>query len=864
MSISHFHIPPTDCPFKTDISFFSIRREFLAAGFVGISYPFHAKSMLVPAAVAVHSIHSFNDREGNQQGTTQGTTQTKPTLFIVAGADVVGSAGDATFAANFARKLPPPRAVVVVDDADHSWCGCYFTCYENVLEFLEEHYQRAPPDSATKRIDAIGVGRVFRQLAANKKYNPRAASSNSDRDTAYSDDDSERRAVHGHGPDRDHDDFETKMDRAFATHKTKSSDSTNSAPSEDWSRDERERERELLSSPDTSASPSQNRPFPENRPKRQDTPNEVLAWEREVRSRARAVGTAAGGRPLGPLRSGSGRLRLEKQRKSELEHSGESAFHAFDHRDSEFPDSPTGAMGEGGFETWHAWEREKQRRRDKMGSPGHTPAASHGSRQTPGTSPGHTPFAQRSFAGDARPGDVDVLNLDASDTRDAVRDLTTSKMFDTPSDPWALNGASPLIQRGGSADDIPTKAAQKLAMEVGRRGSETGSDAGATWRSRASNRPPAVPADRPSAAASTASHSKDSHSNTSHSNDSKASSASTPLNGSNSNRASPSSQSDGVSLAVGTQNVGNQKTILKKTSSYVNLAASLPGESPPPADPHEPSLLKVYTNASTKTHGRPNFFRSGIRAVLAANRFVAAGQKRVQWEAVTAEGRPILDSRVVLRKTKSASDRECDRGGGTARSGASGGALARSSSTGRAVSVARTRTGVAHASATRSSSVSPNKSPAGSSRGGLESRDAGEKKPGVTAAAARAIVAESRGRDLYRASVWANSHHVGAGAGAGAEHLVTSGRSFASLSEVSLMSRSLSVTRPGGSPPGRNGRLFRRDLNGDSAGSGEERENAWRRASQSRALASPSASTHAARTDERAEPRRTRSRSGFQ
>ena len=336
------------------------------------------------------------------------------------------------------------------------------------------------------------------------------------------------------------------------------------------------------------------------------------------------------------------------------------------------------------------------------------------------------------------------------------------------------------------------------------------------------------------------------------------------MNGSNSNRASPSSQSDGVSLAVGTQNVGNQKTILKKTSSYVNLAASLPGESPPPADPHEPSLLKVYTNASTKTHGRPNFFRSGIRAVLAANRFVAAGQKRVQWEAVTAEGRPILDSRVVLRKTKSASDRECDRGGGTARSGASGGALARSSSTGRAVSVARTRTGVAHASATRSSSVSPNKSPAGSSRGGLESRDASEKKPGVTAAAARAIVAESRGRDLYRASVWANSHHVGAGAGAGAGPLVTSGRSFASLSEVSLMSRSLSVTRPGGLPPGRNGRLFRRDLNGDSAGSGEERENAWRRASQSRALASPSASTHAARTDERAEPRRTRSRSGFQ
>ena len=34
------------------------------------------------------TVSDINDREGNQQGTTQGTTQTKPTLFIVAGADV--------------------------------------------------------------------------------------------------------------------------------------------------------------------------------------------------------------------------------------------------------------------------------------------------------------------------------------------------------------------------------------------------------------------------------------------------------------------------------------------------------------------------------------------------------------------------------------------------------------------------------------------------------------------------------------------------------------------------------------------------------------------------------------------------------
>jgi hypothetical protein len=54
--------------------------------------------------------------------------------------------------------------------------------------------------------------------------------------------------------------------------------------------------------------------------------------------------------------------------------------------------------------------------------------------------------------------------------------------------------------------------------------------------------------------------------------------------------------------------------------------------------------LKAFANASTKLHGRPNMFRSGIRAVLAANRFVAAGQKRVQWEETTAEGRPIIDA----------------------------------------------------------------------------------------------------------------------------------------------------------------------------------------------------------------------------
>jgi hypothetical protein len=91
------------------------------------------------------------------------------------------------------------------------------------------------------------------------------------------------------------------------------------------------------------------------------------------------------------------------------------------------------------------------------------------------------------------------------------------------------------------------------------------------------------------------------------------------------------------------------RPILKHTSSYGNLNASVgsgnsrEGSQHGP-DPNEPSLLMAFKNASTKLHGRPNLFRSGIRAVLAANRFVAAGQKRVQWEETTAEGRPIIDA----------------------------------------------------------------------------------------------------------------------------------------------------------------------------------------------------------------------------
>ena len=104
------------------------KREPSARGFVGISYPFGAKSMLVPCAVGEKAFSLEN-----------ASPSKKPRLFAVAGNDCVGAAGDCDAVAASVRKLPPPRRVVVVDDADHAWCGFYETLTTHVLEFMEEH-----------------------------------------------------------------------------------------------------------------------------------------------------------------------------------------------------------------------------------------------------------------------------------------------------------------------------------------------------------------------------------------------------------------------------------------------------------------------------------------------------------------------------------------------------------------------------------------------------------------------------------------------------------------------------------------------------------------------------------------------------
>ena len=104
------------------------KREPSACGFVGISYPFGAKTMLVPCAAGEKGL-------GDAAG--------KPRLFVMAGNDCVGSAGDCDAVAASVRKLPAPRSVVVVDDADHAWCGFYETLAEHVVAFVEERSHRA-------------------------------------------------------------------------------------------------------------------------------------------------------------------------------------------------------------------------------------------------------------------------------------------------------------------------------------------------------------------------------------------------------------------------------------------------------------------------------------------------------------------------------------------------------------------------------------------------------------------------------------------------------------------------------------------------------------------------------------------------
>jgi alpha/beta superfamily hydrolase len=446
------------------------KRERSARGFVGISYPFGAKSMLVPCAVGEKAIRV----RGN--GGIGDAFPKKPRLFAVAGRDCVGSAGDCDAVAASVRKLPPPRRVVVVDDADHAWCGFYETLAEHVVEFMEEHAAALSAGSSSSESDE-----------ASDEPSADGGRPATGRDVASSSSISKSSSP---------DEFGARMSENEDT-----DDSGDGSPfggsSFGGSRRAR-RDAASRGAPTPTAAPPLSDEaryaggwVAETLTEVSDLRVEAPGWNHEARARARAAATA-GGRPLGPL---AGRGAREKPRAGDKPpprvSSSSSPLRLRRRQNQNFPDAPSsddgqssvGAYGDasGGFETWEAWEEEK-RRRAKMGSPGHTPAASRGSTpwQTPGHSPGRSPLGPRSVA------DFDeLLPLDEPLDDRIVID------FAEPADPWALNGAPPLIRK---PEDVAAKAAAKLAalraeeFETKSDASGSLSDVSAPAASRASNR----------------------------------------------------------------------------------------------------------------------------------------------------------------------------------------------------------------------------------------------------------------------------------------------------------------------------------------------------------------------------------------
>ena len=439
------------------------KRERSARGFVGISYPFGAKSMLVPCAVGEKAIRV----RGN--GGIGDAFPKKPRLFAVAGRDCVGSAGDCDAVAASARKLPPPRRVVVVDDADHAWCGFYETLAEHVVEFMEEHAAALSAESSSSEAESDEASDEPSADGGRPATGRDVASSSSISKSSSLDDFGARMSENEDTDDSgDGSPFggSRRTRRDAASHGAPTS--TAAAPLSDEARYAGGWMAETLTEV-SEVSPG---------------------WEREVRARARAAATA-GGRPLGPL---AGRGAREKPRAGDEPpprvSSSSSPLRSRQRRNQNFPDAPSsddgqssvGAYGDasGGFETWEAWEEEK-RRRAKMGSPGHTPAASLGSTpwQTPGHSPRRSPLGPRSVA------DFDGEPLDEPVDERIVND------FAEPADPWALNGAPPLIR---TPEDVAAEAAAKLAalradeFETKSDASGSLSDVSAPAASRASNR----------------------------------------------------------------------------------------------------------------------------------------------------------------------------------------------------------------------------------------------------------------------------------------------------------------------------------------------------------------------------------------
>ena len=193
---------------------------------------------------------------------------------------------------------------------------------------------------------------------------------------------------------------------------------------------------------------------------------------------------------------------------------------------------------------------------------------------------------------------------------------------DSDSDPWAANGARPLIRR-----DSGSELARSTARSAALAREEAMMDPHLSLSSMSGRTP-------------------------SRSSSSSSLSGRGIANGANGRR---SLRDVKPSLASGSPNNSHnsQRSILKKTSSYTSLPGS-PGSSTRGGS----NALRVLAAtgmanpfaAKRANHHAHAGFRIAAKAVMATNRFVAAGKKRVQWEETTAEGRPIVDTRSRVRR----------------------------------------------------------------------------------------------------------------------------------------------------------------------------------------------------------------------
>jgi len=605
-------------------------REETVSGFVALSYPFGAKSMLVPSAhdttsapKAVHMNRNNTKTKTKTNNSSRTTETTAKKLFVVAGSDVVGFSGDRLAVAAYLKTVPPPRSAVVVDDADHAFRGFHDVLYDHVLKFVTEHARdTVRGDGGALELDdaRLARGRASpRDVSTSVSSNSAATESKTTREDDDADEDSPSRATIDTRPRV----YQRRTGHAIAAGDVLAA--KGSAGDRDG----------ILS-----RSGAKDRETEEEPPKKTCGPFEILGWDPEARSRARAA-TTANGRPFRPTR---GRVGGDRRSRRAPSRSGDDDGHG-DGVPAKRAAAGAAACTAAGFETWDAWDTEP--RRWRMGSPGHTPGCSRGStpRETPKHSPGQTPLLPRS----------------AADSEDSGgEDSAAAGGFET----WAINGAPPLFR--SDREDVPGGAAVRLEAflnvdavtpyHTASVSSDGGSDSGPFPRPAGPRRAP-VPGDgpidddggplaRPRASSGTARTASDSFRGYYD--------GSVRSRASSSGSGSPSSSRSGFS-ASGRSRAGAggaaKKPILKLRGSYGDLrgGGEFGGSSVPETSSRERSAYGFEdTRLRSKSHGRPNAFRSGIRAVLAANRFVAAGQKRVRWEQTTSEGRPIVDA--VYRK----------------------------------------------------------------------------------------------------------------------------------------------------------------------------------------------------------------------